>query len=175
METCSVTRRMSAPILLVTLSVMGMPLPAGAAGEERAAVAPRGLTLNGRPLSELAVLPTLSSDPPPRRRRVTAGELLGGEPVTESFDALTSILDPGYEVVVRDEAGRKPRGRLLSISGEEVVVSRRRIGLLWSPKKVMFAVDSIARVDIVDSTWDGIAIGAAAGVGVVLGVGAWES
>ena len=53
METCSVTRRMSALTLVVTLSVIGMPLPAGAAGEERAAAArPRGLTLNGRPLSD---------------------------------------------------------------------------------------------------------------------------
>ena len=93
----------------------------------------------------------------------------------ESFDTLVTVLEPGYEVVVWDESGDRTRGPLLSISGEEVVVSRRRLGLLWSPEEVMFAADSIARVDIVDSTWNGIAIGAAVGVGVVLGVGAWES
>ena len=53
METCAVARRMSALILVVTVSVIGTPLPAGAAGEEAVEVAwHRALTFNGRPLSQ---------------------------------------------------------------------------------------------------------------------------
>ena len=53
METRPVARRLSALILVVTVSVIGMPLPASAAGEERVTVArDRGLTINGQPLAQ---------------------------------------------------------------------------------------------------------------------------
>ena len=173
METYSVARRMSALTLVVTLSVIGMPLPASAAGEEHVAVTRhRALTINGRPLSEFVALPEPIQTLPENRRPVSADRLLGGAPVTDSFEALNSILDPGYEVVVWDEAGRKTRGRVSSISGEEVVVTRRRrwFGSFRSPEELVFGADSITRVDIVDSTWNGALIGAAIAPALVYGV-----
>jgi hypothetical protein len=41
---------------------------------------------------------------------VSAEQLLVGQSATSSFDALPVILETGYEVVVRDAAGRKTRG-----------------------------------------------------------------
>ena len=127
MEIYSVAPRISALTLLVaTLLLVGMPRPTMAAGQKDVAVTRHcALTINGRPLSEFVALPAPPPVPPPHRRRVSADRLLGGEPVTDSLDALTLILDPGYEVVVRDEAGRKTRGRVSFISGEEVVVINR--------------------------------------------------
>ncbi len=86
------------------------------------------------------------------------------------------ILEPGYEVVVWDEEGRKTRGRVLSISGEEVVVTRRRrfFGRFRSLEELVFGADSITRVDIVDSTWNGALIGAAIAPALVYGIWLWE-
>ena len=176
MEIYSVARRMSALTLLVaTLLLVGMPRPTMAAGQKDVAVTRhRALTINGRPLSEFVALPAPLQTLPDKRRRVSADQLLGGAPVTDSFEALNSILDPGYEVVVRDEAGRKTRGRVSSISGEEVVVINRPrlFGYLRSPQEHAFRADAVTRVEIVDSTWNGIAIGAAVGVGLAFGL--WQ-
>ena len=67
MKTDSVARRMSALTLVVTVFVIGMPVPVGAAGEEVVAVARHsGLTLNGRPLSEfVGATPTVRGRFPP--------------------------------------------------------------------------------------------------------------
>ena len=141
-----------------------------AAGQKDVAVTRhRALTINGRPLSEFVALPAPLQTLPDNRRRVSADRLLGGAAVTESFEALHEILDPGYEVVVWEEAGRKRLGRVLSISGEEVVVKgkRRWFGNIRSLEELVFGADSITRVDIVDSTWNGALIGAAAALGVV--------
>ena len=170
MERCSVARRLSALTLVVTVSVIGMPLPASAAGREEVASARHhGLTFNGRPLSEFAALPAPLQTAPDNRRRVSADEFLDGAPVTDSFGELALILEPGYQVVVWDEAGRKTQGRVLSISGEEVVVTRRRrfLGFFRSPEELVFGADSITRVEIVDSTWNGAFIGAAVTLGAV--------
>ena len=95
MERCSVARRLSALTLVVTVSVIGMPLPASAAGREEVASARhRGLTFNGRPLSELATLPAPLQTAPDNRRRVSADEFLDGAPVTDSFGELALILEP---------------------------------------------------------------------------------
>ena len=176
METCSVARRLSSLILVVTVSVIGIPLPVRAAGEDRVtATRHRGLTFNGRPLSEFVALPAPLQTVPDNRRRVSADEFFGGAAVTESFEALNAILEPGYEVVVWDEEGRKTRGRVLSISGEEVVVTRRRLffGRFRSLEELVFGADSITRVEIVDSTWNGIAIGTVVGTGLVFGL--WQA
>ncbi len=178
MEIYSVAPRMSALTLLVaTLLLVGMPRPTMAAGQKAVAVTRhRALTINGRPLSEFVALPAPLQTLPDKRRRVSADQLLGGAPVTDSFEALNSILDPGYEVVVRDEAGRRTRGRVSSISGEEVVVTRRRrwFGSFRSPEELVFGADSITRVDIVDSTWNGALIGAAIAPALVYGIWRWE-
>ena len=171
MEIYSVARRMSALTLLVaTLLLVGMPRPTMAAGQKDVAVTRhRALTINGRPLSEFVALPAPLQTLPENRRRVSADRLLGGAPVTDSFEALNAILDPGYEVVVWDEAGRKRLGQVLSISGEEVVVKgkRRWFGNIRSLEELVFGADSITRVDIVDSTWNGALSGAAVTLGVV--------
>ena len=64
--------------------------------------------------------------PPPHRARVSADQLLKGQQPTASLDALHAILDSGYEVVVRDGAGRKTRGRVSSISDDQIVIFKHR-------------------------------------------------
>ena len=169
----SAFRRISALTLVATLLLIGIPRPTSAAGQEDVAVTRhRALTINGRPLSEFVALPAPLQTVPDNRRRVSADEFLGGAAVTESFEALNAILDPGYEVVVWDEAGRKTRGRVVSISGEEVVVTRRRrfFGRFRSLEELVFGADSITRVEIVDSTRNGVAVGAAVGTGLAFGL-----
>src|SRR5687768_1698664 len=68
--------------------------------------------------------------PPPNRPRVSADELLNGHRVTASFDELKAILDSGYEIVVTDNAGRVRRGRVASISRDQLVMA--------SPKRWIF-------------------------------------
>ena len=46
----------------------------------------------------IVALPAPPLAPPPNRRRVSANQLLNGQPVTDSFDALQGILAPGVEV-----------------------------------------------------------------------------
>ena len=147
-----------------------------AAGQKDVAVTRhRALTINGRPLSEFVALPAPIQTLPENRRRVSADRLLGGAAVTESFEALNEILDPGYEVVVWDEAGRKTRGRVSFISGEEVVVINRPrlFRYLRSPQEHAFRADAVTRVEIVDSTWNGIAIGTVVGTGLAFGL--WQA
>ena len=175
METRPVARRISALILVVTVSVVGMAFPA--AGQEDVAIPRhRALTINGQPLSQFVAFPAPVQTLPDNRRRVSADRLLGGAPVTDSFEALNAILDPGYEVVVRDEAGRKTRGRVLSISGKEVVVMTepRYFRPFRSPQEHAFRANDVTRVEIVDSTWKGAFIGAAIAPALVYGIYRWE-
>jgi hypothetical protein len=101
------------------------------------------------PPALLAQGPAPSRVPPPHRARVSADQVLGKQSATASFDALHAILETGSEVVVRDPAGRKTRGRVSSISDDQIV--------------------------IVDSTWNGTFIGAAVGVGLAAGISRWEA
>ena len=80
-----------------------------------------------------------------------------------SFDALQSILKVGQEVKVRDE-WRTIQGRLESLSADELVISTR-LGLFRGRADLTFRENVIKRIDIADSTWNGFAIGAAAGFG----------
>jgi hypothetical protein len=133
--------------------------------------------------------------PPPNRPRVGVDQLLNGHPVTASFDELQAILDSGYEVVVTDDAGRVRRGRVASISRDQLVMASPVAAGSWeallplyppldwgvvlkrrifrSPERV-FVEGSVRRIDIVDSTRNGTAIGAAVGAGLVAGVYQWE-
>jgi hypothetical protein len=115
---------------------------------------------------------------PPSRPRVSADELLMGRSPAVSFDELPPILEPGYEVVVWDAAGRKTRGRVSLISGNQVVVYQRAasplLRLFIPPKDRAFPADSVARIDIVDSTWNGALIGAAIAPVLVFGIHRWE-
>ena len=95
-----------------------------------------------------------------------------------SFDALHAILDTGCEVVVRDAAGRKTRGRVSSISDDQIVIFREGatpfLRLINPAVERRFPVDSVTRIDMVDSTWNGTFIGAAVGVGLAFGISRWE-
>jgi hypothetical protein len=119
-----------------------------------------------------------SAVPPASRPRVSDDELLKGQSVPASFDKLQPILAPGYEVVVWDAAGRKTRGRVSSISADQVVVYQRAasplIRLFNPPKDRLFPADSVTRIDIVDSTWNGALIGAAVAPVLVFGIHRWE-
>lgn len=119
-----------------------------------------------------------SAGPPASRPRVSADELLKGQSVPASFDELPPILEPGYEVVVWDAAGRKTRGRVSSISADQVVVYQRAASPLLRrfnpPRDRLFPADSVTRIDIVDSTWNGALIGALAAPVLVFGIHRWE-
>jgi hypothetical protein len=133
--------------------------------------------------------------PPPNRPRVGADQLLNGRPAAASFAELREIVDSGYEVVVTDDAGRVRRGRVVSISGDQLVMDSPVVAGSWeallplyppldwvvvlkrrifrAPERV-FLDGSIRRIDIVDSTRNGTAIGAVVGAGLVAGVYQWE-
>lgn len=116
--------------------------------------------------------------PPSSRPRVSVDELLKGQSVAVSFDELLPILEPGYEVVVWDAAGRKARGRVSSIAGNQVTVYQQAasplLRLFIPPKDRAFPADSVARIDIVDSTWNGALIGVAIAPVLVYGIHRWE-
>src|SRR5437773_7682165 len=77
------------------------------------------------PVLAPAALAQNSAPPPvpPNRPRVGVDQLLNGHRVTASFDELQAILDSGYEVVVTDDAGRVRRGRVASISRDQLVMA----------------------------------------------------
>jgi hypothetical protein len=118
-----------------------------------------------------------SAVPPASRPRVSDDELLKGQSVLASFDKLQPILEPGYEVVVWD-AWRKTRGRVSSISADQVVVYQRAasplLRLFNPPRDRLFPADSVTQIDIVDSTWNGALIGAAVAPVLVFGIHRWE-
>jgi hypothetical protein len=131
----------------------------------------------------------------PARPRVSADRLLGGQGVTGSFEALQPLLDSRYEVVVTDDEGRVRRGRVASISRDQLMMTspvaagrwEALLPLYWPldlgvvlkgqfsrSQERPFSEGSVRRIDIVDSTRNGTAIGGAVGVGFVGGVYLWE-
>ena len=84
--------------------------------------------------------------------------------VLSSFEALQPVLPVGQEVKVRDEAGRATQGRVVAITPDELVISRRRF--FRRSEERVFAEDIITKIDIVDSEIDkALIVG-----GVTLGV-----
>lgn len=131
----------------------------------------------------------------PTRPHVSADQLLDGQEPTDSFAALQPLLGPGQEIVVTDDAGRVRRGRLASLSPDQLAMASpvaagaweallplyfpADLGLalkrtLFRSRERVFAEGSVTRIDIVDSTRNGTIIGAAVGVGIVAGVFQWE-
>ena len=122
-------------------------------------------------------LPTAPPVPPPNRRRASADRLLGDAPVTRSFNALQAVLEPGHEVVVWDEAGRKTRGWVSSVSDAQIQITiffKERFLRPGRTTERIFTPDSVTRVDIVDSYWNGALIGAAIGSILAFGIYRWE-
>lgn len=116
-------------------------------------------------LTRPAPPPTL----PPARDRITAKALLRGRPTPTSFEALPALLERGHEVIVTDETGHTMRGRISSISPSRLLVVRKRFPFS-RPEAREFAEGSVDRIQIVDSTANGAALGAAAAVGVLAGL-----
>jgi hypothetical protein len=89
----------------------------------------------------------------------------GSREPSNSFEALPLVLKVGQEVKVRDEAGQTTRGKVVSVSDTQLVVSRKRF--LRSRVERIFARDLTRRIDIVDSAWNGAVVGGAVAVGLV--------
>jgi hypothetical protein len=113
----------------------------------------------------------------------------------DSFAALQPLLTSGQEIVVTDDAGRVQRGKVVSISSDQLVMAspvaagpwEALLPLYWPvdlgvalKRRIfrsgdrVFRDSSVRRVDIVDPTRNGIVIGAAVGGGIVAAVYGWE-
>ncbi len=150
METCAVARRMSALILVSTVSVIGMPLPAGAAGEEAVEGAwHRALTFNGRPLSQFlgAATPRRAAFPLAAFLRQESGLILGvalnaeGQPLADHAVALRSLSEratapPVVATTTTDATGgfsfpgfRQGRYMVNLRAGEQVIATTGPVSL----------------------------------------------
>ena len=115
-----------------------------------------------------AVLPSASLAQGAAGQTAAVGDpQTAGRSVSNSFDALPSALKIGQEVLVRGETGRAIRGKVVSISDTQLVVSRDRAFRRAAHQTLTRNV--VRRVDIVDSTWNGCVIGAVAGIGLLAG------
>lgn len=131
----------------------------------------------------------------PAHSRTSADQLLKGHRAAGSFAELQQFLDSGYEIVVTDEEGKTRRGRVASISGDDLVVAspvsagqwEALLPLYWPAdvgvvlkrrffrsQERRFSAASVRRIDIVDPAGRGTAIGAAVGAGLVAGAYLWE-
>ena len=127
--------------------------------------------------------------------RIAADDLLAGRSVAATFEALQSRLNTGREVVVTDERGRPRRGRVVTLSPSQIVLAspvssggwEAMLPLYWPADAVViikrrlfpaghrtFDEAAVTRVDVVDPTGNGPAIGAAIGASVATGVFLWE-
>ncbi len=83
--------------------------------------------------------------------------------VLSSFEALQPALSVGQEIGVTDDAGRT-EGKVVSISANQLVIERRRF--FRRTEELAFPEDVVRSIDIVDSDWEGLFIGTAAGFGM---------
>lgn len=116
--------------------------------------------------------------PPPTRSRMTADQVLKGQPVKTSFDDVLTIIGPGYEVVVRDDAGRRTRGLVSSISRDQIAVLKDKSPVLrlFSPlQERVYPAASVTRIEIVDSTVNGMLIGLATTPAIIYAIHRWET
>jgi hypothetical protein len=86
---------------------------------------------------------------------------------TGSFEALPLVLKVGQEVKVSREGERATRGKVVSISGDQLVIARRQYPFPYFRPRVerTFTKELISGIDLVDSNWNGVVIGAAGAVG----------
>jgi hypothetical protein len=89
-------------------------------------------------------------------------EQQGGGVPAQSFTALQPLLIPGERLIIRDTSGKKTSGRFVSLSGDELVLARRR----WNFRKEQrtWTEGIIREIQHKDSTWNGNVIGGAVGV-----------
>ena len=153
--------RITCALIVTLLCLGGVSAPAQTLNDERSRI-----------VSDTAS--TFQPDrprPPDNRLRATAAEILKGEPVPSTFEDLAGFLVPGYEVVVRDVAGRKKRGWVSTLSDDQIVIFTQGaspfLRLFSPPQNHIFPADSVTRIDIVDSTANGVLFGVVAGAGVM--------
>ena len=122
--------------------------------------------------------PSPCAHPPVSHSRTSVERLLNGRPLPTSFEEVSTILEPGYEVVVVDESGKKMFGRVSALSDDTVVLCRQRPRLAalfrGAIEERSFNAETVSRIDIVDSTWNGMVIGAALAPAIVYGIHKWE-
>ena len=86
-------------------------------------------------------------------------------PPTDSVAGISAAVSIGQRIAIRDDSGRRARGILASISSDSIVVQReRRRFLRRSVTRETFPPGDVDRIEVIDSTWQGRVIGAAAGV-----------
>lgn len=84
---------------------------------------------------------------------------------TDSVAGISAAVSIGQRIAIRDDSGRRARGILASISSDSIVVQReRRRFFRRSVRPETFPPDDVDRIEVIDSTWQGRVIGAAAGV-----------
>ena len=90
----------------------------------------------------------------------------GAQSPATSFEELRPLLPPGQEVIVRHADGRRTRERVLEVSASSLDMQsksmnrRRALG-----PRTSYAESAITSIKRVDSVWQGLVIGSAAGVG----------
>ena len=95
-----------------------------------------------------------------------AGPVAAQTTPAQTFEDLRPRLEAGDSLILRDDSGRMTRGRLLSLTGDEIEVESVRWFRL---RQQSFAEGSIRRIEIQDSTWNGGLIGLAVGaIGMVV-------
>jgi len=99
--------------------------------------------------------------------------LVMAQSTATSFEGLQAALTGGPEVIVRDAEGRKTRGRVSSVSQDQIVIKKNTSAILrlfGRSQERTFPADAVTRIEIVDSTWNGALVGAAVAPFVVLGI-----
>ena len=87
--------------------------------------------------------------------------------LADSFEALPHVIKTGQEVKVRGDGRRATKGSVVSVTGDQLVIARRQYPFPnFRPRKdEAFSKDVVQSIDVVDSSWNGALMGAAAGVG----------
>jgi len=99
--------------------------------------------------------------------------LVMAQSTATSFEGLQAALTGGREVIVRDAEGRKTRGRVSSVSQDQLVIKKNTSAILrlfGRSQERTFGADAVTRIEIVDSTWNGALVGAAVAPFVVLAI-----
>lgn len=84
-----------------------------------------------------------------------------------AFEALPQVLETGQEVKIRGDGRRATRGRVVSIAGDQLVIARRQYPFpYFRPRKEEAFTKAVVRnIDVVDPSWNGATLGAAAAIG----------
>ena len=79
----------------------------------------------------------------------------------QTFEDLRPRLEAGDNLILRDDSGRTTRGRLVSLTDDEIEVESIR---WFRSRNGTFTEGSMRRIETLDSTWNGGLVGLAVGV-----------